>query len=77
MNNKPVADATPQDFIQHSANLDYYERSLSGLIRLGKNISEPELYRSTDSLVKKYRAEREAYFKWHGIVSDIAKALGQ
>lgn len=72
---KPLEDFTPADFIQHSANLDHWERILSGMARLGKNTTHPDLYNATDSTVKKYRAQRAAYFVHHGIKSDIENSF--
>lgn len=67
MNNKPVTDWTPDDFIQHEANLDHYERTLQGMARLGKEHVNAELYNATDSAVLTHRARRQKYFDHHMI----------
>ena len=64
---KKVTDWTTEDFIQHECNLDLYERRLSGMQRLGEDITNPEMFRATDSIVKAHRARRHEYFDHFGI----------
>jgi hypothetical protein len=64
--NKPVTDWTLADFTQHEANLDYYERALSGYIRGGLTDAN-EIVKATQRVVQKYRADRTAFFKHFGI----------
>lgn len=64
-------DWTPENFIQHEANLSYYERKLSGMAKIGMETSHPIEFKATQNIVIAHRTRREQYFTHHAITAEI------
>lgn len=64
-------DWTPEQFIQHEANLSFYERRLSGMAKMGQEVSNPIEYKATQTIVIAHRTRREAYFEHHAIKAEV------